>query len=352
MGRRRKRPTAAALSTSLERRPVGRSRRRQRARRSRGLVALLLLATLALAGYLFLQPAEPPPAATAPPVTGILRVHYVDVGQGDGTIWELPDGSIVVYDCGPAVANVSASPMVRHLRDALRRPEGSTIAAVIASHGHLDHVGGCDEVFEAYRVEHVYEAWYEGEDAPTSYRRFQDAIRAENATLHRFPDTLAPGSLALPSAKAEILWPRAFPPSSWDRIAERSLVVRVQHGATTFCFQGDIEARQEAELAARCDVYLVGHHGSRHASSAEWLARMGPSLAIVSSGENPYGHPTDEALCRVQQTGALLALTSESGTIIVESDGASVRIAQGEPDATDRCADPVSATNATAGDDG
>jgi beta-lactamase superfamily II metal-dependent hydrolase len=65
---------------------------------------------------------------------------------------------------------------------------------------------------------------------------------------------------------------------------------------------------------------------------------MGPQVAVVSFGENGYGHPSPEALCRVQQAGAQLLATQRAGTIVLESDGAEVRIARGQPETADYCA--------------
>lgn len=310
--------------------------RRHHSSSGRTLIALALVLMVAGVGFFFFDGSVPSGGAPPPSARAVLRVHYVDVGQGDATIWELPDRSIIVYDCGPPVASLEASPVVRYLRDVIGRSAGSRIHALIGSHGHLDHIGGCEEVFDQYVVEHVYESWYEGQDAPGSYRRYLDSIRAEGATIHKLPE-LGPGALTLPSARASLLWPRAFASGGWATIAEASLVVRLQHGSTAFCFQGDIEARQERELAARCDVYLVGHHGSRQASSSEWLAQMGPRIAVASFGENDYGHPHPEALCRVEQVGAKLYTTARSGTIVIESDGASVRVVQGEVESYDPC---------------
>ncbi|HVM45381.1 MAG TPA: MBL fold metallo-hydrolase, partial [Candidatus Thermoplasmatota archaeon] len=247
---------------------------RRRKRSARLVPLLLVIALSALAAYVLTLRVEPAaPAPAAPHEAGTLRVHYVDVGQGDGVFWELPDGSLVVYDCGPPARDADANAMVRYARDVLGRAPGSRIAALIASHGHLDHVGGCDELFETYEVETVFEAWYEGADAPASYRRFLAAIEAEGARVRRLPE-LRVGDEIVPGAT--LLWPPSFAPGGWGAIAEASLVVRLRHGETSFCFQGDIEWRQEARLDGRCDVYLVGHHGSRHASSAPWLARMSP----------------------------------------------------------------------------
>lgn len=312
-------------------RPMGRRRRRAK---GRAFGALALLALVAVLAYAYTEHA---PAASLPPAEGVLRVHYVAVGQGDAIVWELPGGGLVINDCGPPADDAEQNPLVRYLRDTLGRPPGARLVALVASHGHLDHVGGCEEVLALYDLESVYEAWYEGPDAPASYRRFQQEILAEKTTIHRLPE-LAPGiALAIPGARATLLWPPAFAPGGWDAIAEASLVVRLEHGARSFCFQGDIEAQQEAQLEGRCDVYLVGHHGSRHASSAGWLARMRPEISVVSFGENGYGHPHLEALCRVQQAGSAVYMTHRGGTVVIETDGVALRVLKGERATGDAC---------------
>lgn len=325
---------------------MGARRRRRSGRKGRQVLVLLLLALVAAgAGWALSQRGDLvplPPVVTPPPANGTLRVHVLDVGQGDATLWELPDGSVVLYDCGPPVADAASSPVVRYLRDNLSRPPGSRLHALVASHGHLDHVGGCEEVLSEYSFAHVYDVGYEGADAPASYRRFQNQTRDDGAQLHTMPFG---GMVLLPdnaSVQARILWPASYD-GDWDGIAEASIVVRLAHGESSFCFQGDIESAQERALAKAegdlsCDFYLVGHHGSRYASDAGWLAKMQPRLAAVSFGENDYGHPTSEALCRVQQAGAALYATHRNGAIVVESDGAQLRVTRGAPETLDYCA--------------
>lgn len=308
-----------------------------------------------------------PPTATTPPPdpSGILAVHYVDVGQGDGVIWQFPDGTFVAYDCGESVGQGAFSPMVAQLQ-AL----GATrLHALVVSHGHADHAGGCADVLDAFEVAHVYDGWYLGDDRTLTYAGFQArALAEEGATLHtlrdvpqRADDVRIGGEVDLPAstgARARVLFPAAPTARSWDDVAEESLVVRLEYGEVAFCHQGDIATREEATLAAMpgdlsCDAYLVGHHGSREASSAAWLARMKPRAAVASFGENDYGHPTAEALCRIQEAGATVWTTHESGTVTLTSNGRTLGTPEGAeargfcaPNASYWNEDPVFTTQA------
>ena len=313
----------------MTQRALRRAMARRRRRRGGAFLVLALALLLLGAAYVYAQRVATPGPATPAGAEGTLRVHYLQVGQGDAVVWELPDGAIAVYDCGPPVREGEENPLVRYLRDTLGKPAGTRLAVFVASHGHLDHIGGCEELFEAYDFEHLYEAWYEGADAPESYRRYQRDVDGETPMLHTLPEIRPGAALALPSARATLLWPRAFAPGGWDEVAEASLVVRLEHGGTSFCFQGDIEDEQEAQLDATCDVYLVGHHGSRTASSAAWLARMRPQVAVVSYGENPYGHPHPETLCRLADAGVPVYGTNVAGPVVIETDGTAWKVVRG-----------------------
>lgn len=327
--------------------------------REKGFGLLVVLA-IALAGCTMAgeppRPLEPALAPPAFPATASLSVHYVNVGQGDGVVWQLPGGQFVVYDCGPPAASAALNPVVAHLRGLGLQP-GATLHALIASHGHLDHIGGCEEVLQEYRVLHLYEAWYDGADAPRSYTRFRDQLKAEGGIVHVLAETPAlenevtfragdvvalPETATAAGVRAEVLWPPAFQANRWDRIAESSVAVRLSFGDVAFCFQGDVETVQEALMAQRiagrdCEVYLVGHHGSRYASSADWLAAIDSELAVVSFGKNSYGHPSSEALCRVQQAGSAVYATHRTGTVTVETDGSQVSATTGLPESKDYC---------------
>lgn len=296
---------------------------------------------------------------TSLPPSGQFRVHSVNVGQGDGTIWEFPDGTVLVYDCGPSSSNPTTNPVTLYLRDVLAKPFGSTIWGLVASHGHLDHIAGCEEVFSSYVIQHVYDIWYQGNDRPNSYQSFKDQAVADGATLHVLLDDPSLtteivfqqwDTLPLPAAAGvtvTILWPGRWLGSDWDDIARNSIVLRATHGTVDYCFEGDIETAEENTLAGyaqdlNCEVYLVGHHGSKYASASNWLAEMDPEYAVVSFGTNSYGHPTREALCRVQMAGAQVWATHRVGTVTVASEGSTVSVSPNQPETKDYCASGAS----------
>lgn len=322
----------------------------------KAILSLVAASGLFMAGCLA-PTASLPPAPPLPPAHGTLSVAFLDVGQGDATVWQLPDGSVVVYDCGPPLANSSVNPVKAYLRS-IGHAQGSKIWALIASHGHLDHMGGCQDVLADYEVEHIFEVWYDGPDTPNSYNRWISQIVAENTTVHTAAETpFLDGEqifhqhdqLALPpnatqaGLRAEILWPPAPHIASWGEIGLYSLAVRWSFGSVDFCTDGDIERDQEVALASmgqdlNCEVYLVGHHGSAGSSSASWIAKMSPKAAVVSFGENDYGHPTAPALCRVQSSGAKVFATHRVGTVTVTTDGTTFRVTPDTPEMQDYCA--------------
>lgn len=289
--------------------------------------------------------------------SGEMAVHVLDVGQGDATVWELPGGAIALYDCGGGREAADTLPVTGFLSDELGLAAGASIDLLIVSHGHLDHLRECEEVLDRYQVEHVVDLWYTGRDRTQAYRAFQAAALAEGAQLWTVADVPdrssdrrieAGDTLPLPSSArqagvvAQVLWPPIPMVDGWDEVAEGSLAVRLSHGTVDVCFQGDISATEETEIQAlapglSCQGYLVGHHGSAHASSLAWVRQLDPEIAVASFGDNPYGHPTPQALCRVQSTGAALYATERLGRVTLSSDGTTLTVAPDRPETQDYC---------------
>ncbi|MFM2140938.1 MAG: hypothetical protein RLZZ25_1203 [Gemmatimonadota bacterium] len=277
---------------------------------ARGVASLILAATLALSALEAQRPAAalraavPAPAAcvTGDP-TGIL-IHFLDIGQGDAALIRAPDGRSLMIDAGP-----DRGTALRWLRTL----GVDSLALIIGSHNHLDHIGGFPAILQAMPVRNAME---NGMVTTTRiYRDFVSALERRGTTLlEASPRTLRIGGL-----EVEVLPP-------WRQATEQndaSIGVVVRHGAFRALFTGDAELEAlahwtRAEAIPRVQVVKVGHHGSRNATTAALVQAARPALAVISVGAgNTYQHPHPEALALWQAPDRRILRTDASGTIAV-----------------------------------
>lgn len=112
---------------------------------------------------------------------------------------------------------------------------------------------------------------------------------------------------------------------SYSDLNNCSAVVKIEYLNSSFLFTGDAEIPAESEIMAqncdlRADVLKVGHHGSKTSSSAAFLQKIKPKYAIISVGNNSYGHPAPEVITRLEDVGAKVYTTRDCGTVVVETD--------------------------------
>ena len=117
-----------------------------------------------------------------------------------------------------------------------------------------------------------------------------------------------------------------YPPVGEGDLNEQGLTALCSAGDFDVLITGDMAGSTERKLVGQYDlpdieVLMVGHHGSRYSSSQELLQAVRPETAIISVGDNSYGHPTQEAMDRLSQAGAEIYRTDRQGNILVTVHG-------------------------------
>jgi len=246
-----------------------------------------------------------------------LALHFLDVGQGDGAVLRTPAGHWILIDAGPRTDRSDAGRRV--VVPFLLRQGAGELSVVFVSHAHADHLGGVASVLERFGARAVIEP---GEQvADPLYYGFLDELIREEIPWH-------PGRtgdrFVLDSVRFTILHPDPHWTGWGEDINEDSLVLLVEYGAFQALFAGDAGFPAERELRSRTrrvDLLKVGHHGSRGSTGNEWLDSLRPSVAIVSVGQNTYGHPSRETLQRLMQHRVALWRTDRDGLVSVTTDG-------------------------------
>lgn len=276
---------------------------------------------LAFAAYLkYLSLNENAPEQDIP--GEILEVSFIDVGQGDCILISC-GGENMLIDCG----EMSEFKSVKNYLDSR---DVESLKYVVGTHPHSDHMGGMADVVRAYDIGEFIIPPLNDENIPTSlyFEKFLDA--AEDADLKL--TAAKPGRKEqIGSAEFEIIYPDRCEGSNANNY---SVGIILRHGETGFIFTGDAEIAAEEEMVRsgrleHINVYKAGHHGSSTSSSDDLLEAIRPDIAVISCGkDNNYGHPSPEALKRIEKFTGKIYRTDESGTVKIISDGTALEITE------------------------
>jgi beta-lactamase superfamily II metal-dependent hydrolase len=244
------------------------------------------------------------------PTQGELEIHFINVGQGDSILIDLGETEVLI-DGGEKSPGVV---------DYLKKYVDGPLEVMVATHPHSDHIGGLIAVLAAFQVQQI---WHNGEDSDSStYSQFMSAVQTEGAQVYigKRGDRIITGSLTF-----VVLNPR----TPAGTVNNNSIVLSLSYGQIDFLFMADAEKEAEGAMLVAADmpvpdveILKVGHHGSRTASSKDFLAAASPEVAVYMAGTgNRYGHPHQETLAALAQIGAKIFGTDVNGTITVKTDG-------------------------------
>ncbi|MDY4971762.1 MAG: ComEC/Rec2 family competence protein [Lachnospiraceae bacterium] len=267
-----------------------------------------------------------------------LEMHFLDVGQGDCTLI-ICDGHSMLIDAGK-------NDQGTEIQSYLESKGIEKLDYAIGTHPDSDHIGGLDVVLYKFGADQVFMPDY-AKDTKT----YDDVVQViKNKNLKRSQPEV--GSVwQLGGAEFTIVAPNR---DYGSQANDYSIAILLTHGDKKFLLTGDAEEDSEADMldngiVLKADVYKAAHHGSKTASTEEFLEAVNPEYAVISVGEgNSYGHPHAEVLNRLRSMGVKVFRTDEQGTVVLKSDGKKITWNMspsdswkaGEPGSASQAADP------------
>ncbi|MEW6528593.1 MAG: MBL fold metallo-hydrolase [Candidatus Micrarchaeota archaeon] len=234
-----------------------------------------------------------------------LEIHFLNVSQGDSIFFRTGDYTMLV-DCGTSNAGDKIIGYLTNL-------SVWKLDYLIITHTDFDHIGGCAEILQKFYVKNV----------------IMDGQKRNNAVYNKTIAYLNNKTLIIPkkyeiyqlnNARMKILHAN----TGSEQPNQNSIVFMLYFGDFKLLMDADCDGECERSLLSEnidADVLKVAHHGSKFASSTEFLNRVTPTLAIIEVGENNYGHPDDGTLTRLRIIGAEILRTDLNGTIILKTNG-------------------------------
>jgi len=271
------------------------------------LFILLFLNILALPFVLFLSS------------SAYLRVSFFDVGQGDSAFIETPQNHQILIDGGP-----SYSGAVDKLSKEMPFWD-KEIDLIILSHPESDHMTGLFDVLSNYKVDNIL--WNGVEKDGEKFKTWKMLVEKEGANVYyaNFGDKVIAGDVSL-----DVISPKEKIDGKVLKDSnDTSVVTKLSYKDSSFLFTGDITSKGEKLLLndnIDSDILKVPHHGSKYSTSQEFLNKVSPLVSVIQVGKNSYGHPTNEVLTRLDNSGIKVLRNDTNGDIKIVSDGTNYKI--------------------------
>lgn len=245
----------------------------------------------------------------------LLTVHYLDVGQGDSIFIELPNDQVMLIDA-------SEKDMSSRISNYIRKKGYSKLDYLIATHPHSDHIGGMKDIVNNFDLKSIYMP-----KAVTTTKTYENLLKSISDKGMKIKS--AKSGMKIIAEKdllVEILAPNS---ETYESLNNYSVVLKVTYKNRSFIFMGDAERLSEEEITSSpaADVIKIGHHGSSSSTSAAFLKKVNPSMAIISVGQdNSYNHPHTSVINRLEKSNIKVYRTDLNGNIVLTTDGNEIKV--------------------------
>ena len=242
-----------------------------------------------------------------------LQLHFLDIGQGDAILIRTPSGHNILIDGGADNLLLPKMAEVLPWWD-------NTIDYIVISHYHADHMMGLMELLNKYKVGEILVTAHQPEE-DLLFQVWQQALSKHNLESR----IVSPGEIW--QLTNDLSWQVLLADDHHEDFNSNSLILKLNFKEIDILFTGDLPITEEESLLRgnfnlQSEILKIGHHGSKHSSSQEFLQAVQPELCVIQSGEgNKFGHPTQEALDRLEQVNCQVLRNDQRGTISVFSDG-------------------------------
>lgn len=251
-----------------------------------------------------------------------LQVNFIDIGQGDSSLIQLPDNKNILIDGGDKDSS-------KKLEKFLKDRKINKIDIMIITHPHLDHYGGLLNIARKFQIGQVLDS-----GAKTNAITYLQLLKILNSKKVKFKIARKGDNFNFDNnISLEIISPKdPLLKDTRSDINNSSIVAKLKYNKVSFLFTGDIENEIEEELLnnnidIKANILKVAHHGSRHSSSEKVLRKISPSEAIISCGlNNSYKHPHKQFLNRLKKLNIDYYRTDLNGDIIISTDGNTYKI--------------------------
>lgn len=240
---------------------------------------------------------------------GGAKLVFIDVGQGDSALINLPNSVQILIDTGENKEVLEKIEKNMPLYD-------RKIEYLVLSHADSDHVGMASEIMQSFSVDRVI-VGPSTSDSQT-YEEIERTINDEKI----IKEQVGAGDEICVVTNACMDFYSPDKNSSYGTTNEQSLVFRFSYNGADIMFTGDAEKDIQEVISAKysgeelaSEVLKVAHHGSRNAINDNFLKGVNPKEAIVSVGKNSYGHPVQETLDSLISSGIRVLRTDQEGDI-------------------------------------